>query len=159
MSVGLAAGRFLTELVEELVALVEHENLHVLHGDVVSSGEGEDTAGGADHDVGSVETLEHLDLAVHGLATVNDLSTDVLHELSEADDLSPDLVSKFASVAQNHGAAGLGVVGDCLKDGQHENCGFTHTGNGLAKHVLTEDCDGNAALLDVGGMFKPTVGD
>ena len=106
----------LTDLVEELVALVQNKHLQVRHGDVVALGQREDTAGSAHHDVGSVQTLEHLDLTVHGLATVDDLSANVLHELGEADDLILDLVSEFASVAQDHCAASLGVVRDRLQN-------------------------------------------
>jgi len=40
----------------------------------------------------------------------------VLHELSEANNFILDLVGQFAGVAQNEGAAWLGVIRDGLED-------------------------------------------
>lgn len=149
----------LTELVEQLVALVEHEDLHVGHGQVAALGQCEDTAGGAHHDVRSVKTLKQLDLGVHGLATVDDVGSEVLHELGEAVNLVLDLVGQFPGVAQNERVAGLGVVRNGLQGRQHEDGSLAHTGDSLAKDVLTELGHGDAALLHIGGVLETAVGD
>ena len=49
----------LTQLFQHLVALVEHKVLEILDGQLLGAGEGEDTAGGAHHDVRAV-VLQHL---------------------------------------------------------------------------------------------------
>lgn len=107
---------WLTNLIEEFVAFVKYKNLQVLHWHVLAIAEGKDTTRCADDDVGSVQTFEQLDLTVHWLATVDHLCAEVLHELSEANDFILDLVGQFAGVAQNEGAAWLGVIRDGLED-------------------------------------------
>lgn len=115
------------DLFEKFVAFVENERFQVLHWDVLLLGQGKDTAWGTDYDVWSVHALEELDLVVHGLTTVDDLGSQVLEELGEADDFVLDLVSKLASVAKDHGAAWLWIVTDSLEDAQHEHGSLTHT--------------------------------
>jgi hypothetical protein len=98
-------------------------------------------------------------VVVNGLATVDDFAANVFHELGEASELVLDLVSKFASVAHDEGGAGLGLVRDVLKDGQDEDGGLSHAGNGLAEGVHAEDSVGDAALLDIGGMLETAISD
>ena len=148
----------LTDLVKKLVALIKHKDLEVVQGQVASFGESKDAAGRSHDDVRRVDSLEELNVSVHRVSTINNLGADVLHVLGEADHLGADLVGQLASVAQNQGAADFGVVRDGVKDRQQEDCGLSHTGDGLAEHVLAEDSDGDTFLLDIGGVLKAAVG-
>lgn len=147
------------DLVEEAIALVQHENLQVVHGDVAALGQREDSSWGANHNVWRVQSLEHLDLAVHGLTTVDHLRAEFVHELGEALKLVLDLISEFSRVAQDEGTAHLGVVRNVLKRGEDEDGSLAHTGDSLAKDVLAKLGDWDAALLHIGGMLETAVSD
>lgn len=82
----------LTDLVKQLVALVKDEDFQVLHGHMATLCQGEDSARGTNHNVGGVETLQELDLGIHRLTTVDDISAQVFHKLGEAVDFLLDLV-------------------------------------------------------------------
>lgn len=122
-------------------------------------GKGKDTSGGAYNNMRSVQAFKKLNLTFHWLTTVDNLSSKILHELGEADDLIFDLVSQFAGMAYNHSTAGLGIVRNSLQDGQYKDGGLSHTRYSLAKDILAKDCNGNAALLYVRRMLKTAIGD
>ena len=151
--------RELTDIVEQLVALVKDEHLQVLDGKSLFARQVKDTAWGANDDVGSLIALEQLRMLLNGLATIDDLSADFLHELGESVELFLDLVSQLSGVAQNKSAAGRGAFANALQDGDHEDRRLTHSRHGLAEHVNAQHCLGNATLLDVRGVLKTTVGD
>lgn len=77
---------------EESIALVEHKHLEVAEVHLLLSDESKDTAGGSNNDVRRSGSLEEFDVVLDGLATVDDISADVLHVLGEALKLIRDLV-------------------------------------------------------------------
>lgn len=46
-----------------------------------------------------------------------------------------------------------------MEDSQHKHGSLTHTRDGLAEDVVTEDGVGDAALLDLTGMLETAIGD
>lgn len=117
----------LTDLVEEFVAFIEDEHLKVLHGEGLLSGQVQDTAWGSYNDVRCLVALEKLYLGANGLATIDDLSTDIFHELCEPLELCLNLICELTGVAYNEGRAWLRVVTNALEDGDHEDCSLTHS--------------------------------
>lgn len=83
----------------------------------------------------------------------------MLHKLGEAKDLFLNLISQFASVAQDHSAACLRILRNRLENRKNKNSGLAHTRDSLAKHIVSKDSDWNAALLNVGGMLKTAISD
>lgn len=134
-------------MIEELVTLVKHEDLQVIHAKGLVAYKVEDTAWGTDDDVRGSQTLEHLDMVGLGLTTEDDLGADVLHELCESIKLSLDLVGELSVVRQDEGAAGLRVCSQVLEDGEHKDSGLTHSRDSLAEHINAEDGLGDALLL------------
>ena len=149
----------LTDIVEELVAFVEHEHFEVLNRQGLLAGQVQDAAGGANNNVRGLVALQELNLLFNRLSAVNDFRAELVHELGESIELLLDLVRKLACVAQHKCAARSGAITDALEDSNHEDGGLAHTRDGLAENVNTKHCFGNASLLDVRRMLKTAVGD
>lgn len=149
----------LTDIVEKFVALVKNEDLQVVHWNMASLCKVKSTAWSSNDDMRRVQTLEKFDLLILWLTTIDDLSADLVHELGEALKFVFDLVGQFTSVAQDEGTAGLWILRDDLESSENKDGGLSHTGHGLTKNILTEFGDWDASLLDIGWMFKTTVGD
>lgn len=88
--------------------------------------ESQDTARGANNNVGGIIAFEQLNVDVDWLATVDDFTADLLGELCEAIQLVFYLVSQLSRVAEDDGAARLGVVAEVLKDCQQEHRCLAH---------------------------------
>lgn len=141
----------LTELLEELVALIENE---VLDGGSVESlvpDEGVESSRSSDDDVRAlVLGLEDLDIVLDLGSSVEDRSSKVGHELGESSVLVLDLVGELSGVAENDDGD-LSIDGlDLLKGGEDEDGGLSHSGLGLAEDVHSEDRLRNTLLLDCG---------
>ena len=139
----------LTELLEELVALIENE---VLDGGSVESlvpDESVESSRSSDDDVRAlVLGLEDLDVVLDLGSSVEDRSSKVGHELGESSVLVLDLVGELSGVAENDDGD-LSIDGlDLLKGGEDEDGGLSHSGLGLAEDVHSEDRLGNTLLLD-----------
>lgn len=136
---------------QELVALIEHEVLHLrqVQG-LLGRGEVQNTAGGADDDVGHLHLQGgHVGLDVD--SSVEHAGLDVGQVLGEALVLLLDLEGQLAGVAQHDDVdlAGHGV--QQVQRGEHEHGGLAHTGLGLADDVLAEDGVGDALVLNYSG--------
>lgn len=116
----------LTSLFEHLVALIENEDLEVGEVEVTLLNESEDSARGADNDVGSLETLEHLDVVNNGDTAINNFGSHVLELSLESVELFVDLVGELSVVAENDGRHRLGVFRELMKDGEHEDRSLSH---------------------------------
>lgn len=140
----------LTDTFEDSIALVEDEHLDVLgwHGLVL--GEGEDSSWGSDDNVwGSCWVLEQLLVSSEGLAAIDDGGAELLHVSGHAVELTLDLVGELTVMAEDHGGDGCWVLVDALKDGQNKDSGLSHTRDGLAEDVDSEDGLWDALLLDI----------
>ena len=145
----VSKGRVLTSVVEQLVALVQHKHLQVLHWDYLLVSERKDTARCSYNDVRGGQAFKKLDLGIDWLTTVDNLTADIFQEFGEAYDFLFNLVSKLSCVAENDGTCWLGVLNHVLKNGKHEDCSLSH-----ARYCLTEDVGAehgywDASLLDV----------
>ena len=116
----------LTDVLENLVALVENEHLEVVKVESLVFGEMEDSAWRANDDVRAVGTLEELLLLLEGLTTEDALSLHIGQEFGKASKFSLDLESQLAGVSQNEGSAGLGVVLEAVKHREHEDGSLAH---------------------------------
>lgn len=139
----------LTQLLEDLVALVDDKVAHRREVERALVGELLDAPRGADDDRGRVALeLGALLLDVEAAEVVADL--DVGHELGEARELVADLVRELARVAEHDGEhLGL-VVGDLdlLQDRDHKHRRLAHARLGLAEHVVAHDRLRDALVLD-----------
>lgn len=140
-----------TNLVEHLVALIEHKALDVAQAKVLVANEGVETTRGGDDDVRvGLLVLEDVDVVLDGSTAVEHSSLDVRQVLAETCILVLDLESQLAGVAHNQDGA-LAVDGlDLLEGGQDEDGSFTKTRLGLAENVGSEDGLRDAVLLDCG---------
>ena len=139
-----------TKLLEDIVTLVDDKVLEVLEVQLALVHELEDTAGGADEDVGR-GLLQDGDVLLLGLTSAEVLDPDVLHVLGEALVLLHDLERELAGVAedQHQNLALLGFVDiELLEGGNDEDGGLAHSTLGLAEDVVSEDGLGNALLLN-----------
>jgi len=109
----------------------------------------ENTARSTDNNVGRIITFKKFDVGVDWLAPIDDLTADVLRELSEAVQLVFYLISELSGVAKDDGTAGLGVFTQVLKDCQQEHGCFSHAGNGLAQNVYAKNGFWDASLLHI----------
>lgn len=125
---------------------------------MLALGEGKDSTGRSNDNVRcGLLVLEQLDVVVHGLATVDDLCADLRHVLREALKLVLYLISQLAGVAQDQGAAGLGLFRKVLQHGEHEHGCLSHTRDSLTKDVHSEDGLRDAFLLDVRWVLKTAI--
>lgn len=139
----------LTNLVEHLVALVEHEDAHTSQAQVLVPDEGLQTTRGADNDVRvRVLVLEDLGILGDGSTTVEDTRLDVGHVLAEAAVLVLDLEGQLTSVAHNQDGALSSDRLNLLQRGQDEHGRLSETGLGLADDVTSEEGLGDTGLLD-----------
>lgn len=146
----------LTELLEEAVALVEHEVLELVELDVALGHEGLDAARGGNDDVGAV-VREERDVLALGDAAVNDGRLDARKVLGEAVVLALDLVRELARVAHDeHG--NLAVDGlQLVQRGEHEHGRLAHARLGLADHVHAQHGLRDALLLYLRGVLEAAV--
>lgn len=149
----------LTNFFEHLVALVENEDLEVGEVEVALLDKSEDSPGGANDDVGLLETLEEGDVLLDGDTSEDDFGSDVRGVLEEADEFFVDLIGKLSVVAQDHGRDGLGVLRKLLEGGEDEDSSLSHAGLCLAENVDSHHGVGDAFLLDLRGVLETTVGD
>mmetsp|Transcript_72532 Transcript_72532/g.204544 ORF Transcript_72532/g.204544 Transcript_72532/m.204544 type:complete len:203 (-) Transcript_72532:224-832(-) len=146
------------QLVQALVALVEHELGQFVKLEVLLPTEAKHTAGCSDQDVGAA-ILEHLLVLDDGHTTVEDAGLDVGEVLREAVELVFDLVGKLAGVADHEGLHGLLRGIDLLQAGQDEDGRLAHAGLGLAENVSAQDGLRDALMLDLGGVLEAAVHD
>lgn len=140
-----------TNLLEYLVALVDHKALDIAQTKVLVANEGVKTAGSGDDDVRvSSLVLENRDVVLDGSTTVEDRGLNVRQVLAETCVLVLDLESQFTGVANNHDRALAVHRLNLLKGGQDENGSFTKTRLGLTENVGSENGLRNAVLLDCG---------
>lgn len=149
----------LTNLVEEFVALVKYEHGKVGEVEGLVAGKSKDTSGGTDNDVRGSKALEHLNLVVDRDTTIDDLGSDVFHELGETGEFVLNLVCKLTSVAKNKSTAGFGIFRQVLEDSKYENGGLSHTRYSLAKDILSQHCFRDTLLLDIRRMLETAIGD
>jgi len=149
----------LTHVLKKLITFIKHEHLQVLHLKGFVTCQSQNTAGGADDNVGRIITFKQFYVGVDWLASIDDFTADVLGELGEAVQLIFDLISELSCVAKDDCTAGLGVVTQVLKDCQKEHCCLSHAGNGLAQNVDAEDGFWDASLLHIGGVLKTAIND
>ena len=149
----------LTNILEYLIALIEDEDLEVLQVEGLVLSKMENTAWGADNDVGSVGSLEHLLLLIERLSTKDALGSNSWDELRKTSEFTLDLVGELTGVSKHDDRAGLGVLTEAVKGGEDEDGSLSHTRDSLAEDINTHDCLGDTLLLDVRGMLKTTVDD
>lgn len=148
------------ELLEHLVALVEHELLQLRDVEHLLVDERQDAAGRADDDVRLV-VLERLDVLVDVDAAVEDGGAHLRQVLLEAVELVADLEGELARVAHDERlhavvlVAGLDV--ELLQHRQHEDRRLAHARLGLAQNVVAENRLGNALVLHLGRVLEATV--
>jgi hypothetical protein len=149
-----------TELLEQLVALVEDKVLDGRAVEGLVADEGVEPAGRADDNVRAlVLGLERLDVGLDRGAAVENARPELGHELGEAGVLVLDLVGELAGVAEDDDGD-LAVDGlDLLERGQDEDGRLAHARLGLAENVHTEDRLGDALLLHLGRVLKAEVRD
>lgn len=95
---------------KDFIALIDYEYLEVAEVEVLLLGEGQDSTGGADDDVGGLDALQHLDVVGDGQAAVEHLSHQLRQVLSETSKLILYLVGKLSGVADDKGWDWLGVL-------------------------------------------------
>lgn len=139
----------LTDLVENLVALIEHEALDVAETQVLVAYQGVETTRSGDDDVRELLlVLELVDVVLDGSTTVEDGGLDIRQVLAETSVLVLDLVGQLTGVAHDDNRALAGDRLDLLKGSQDEDGSFTETRLGLTKNVGSKDSLRNAGLLD-----------
>ena len=123
--------------------------------------QGKDSAGGSNHDVGGLLwVFEQLNILVDWHTAVKSGASDLLEVLRESIELLLDLVRKLSRVAENEGASWLRIIlVNLVEDGKDEDGGLSHSGDSLAKDVLTGHGCWDALLLDLGRMLETALGD
>lgn len=116
----------LTDLFKKFVALVKNKDLKSGHREVTVSAERKNSAWGTNHNMGCVQTFEKLNLSIHGLTTINYFSAQRFHKLGETNDFILNLIGKLSGVAQNHSAAGFGVIRNCLQNRKNKDSCLSH---------------------------------
>ena len=149
----------LTDVVEDLVALVENEHLKVVQIECFVLGQMKDTAWGADNDVGRLWALQQLFLLLEGLAAQNALRSNVGDEFGETGEFALNLVGELSSVGKDEDTGRLGALTDAVKRGEDEDGSLAHTRDGLAKDVDAHDGLGDALLLHVTRMLETAIND
>lgn len=150
------------ELLEHLVALVEHKLLELGDVEVLLVDERQHAAGRADDDVRLV-VLERRDVLLDADAAVEDGGAHLRQVLLEAVKLVADLERELARVAHHqrlHAAvlvAGLDV--ELLQHRQHKHGRLAHARLGLAQHVVAQNRLGNALVLHLGRVLEAAVDD
>lgn len=152
----------LTELIQHLVALVQHKVLDLCSIQLLVPRQREHSPGRADGNVRARLLLaELLDVGRDGRSAVEDLGADIGHELGEPQELVLDLEGELSGVAQDDDRrlAVDRLTGvepssrarqralHLLQGGQDEDGGLTHTRLGLAEDVRAEDGLRDALLL------------
>jgi len=95
---------------EQSVTLIKNKHLEVAQVEVLLADELKDTARGSHDDVWRLKALQEFDVILDGLSTVDDISAYLGHVLGEALELILDLVGQLTGMAEDDGAAGLGVL-------------------------------------------------
>jgi len=95
-------------------------------------------------------------------STVKDSGFDFWNVLGEAFVFVCDLECEFSGVTQYKDRYLVFASGKCgwveLVEGcKYEYCGFAHTGFSLTYNIHSEDCLGDAFVLDFGWMFESAV--
>lgn len=103
--------------------------------------------------------LEHLLVLFDRNTTIDGLRLHIESVLAETFEFLLDLMGQLAGVAQDQRTHGVRILLQTVKDRDAEDRGFTHTGFGLAKQVVTQEGVGNTLLLDFGRVFESAVSD
>lgn len=149
----------LTNLVQHLVALVEHEDADTAQTQVLVANKSVQTSRCTDNDVRvGVLVLEDLGILLDGSATIEDASLDVWHVLGEPVVLVADLESQLTSVAHDQDRTFAGNGLDLLKSCEDENRSLTETRLGLADDITSEKRLGDTCLLNCTGDRKSEFG-
>mmetsp|Transcript_67655 Transcript_67655/g.209187 ORF Transcript_67655/g.209187 Transcript_67655/m.209187 type:complete len:267 (+) Transcript_67655:509-1309(+) len=146
------------ELVQALVALVQHKLRQLVELQVLVAQEAEHAAGGADQDVGAT-VPEHLAVPRDGYAAVHDARLHVLEVLGKAVELVLDLVGQLPRVADDQRPDGLLRGIQLLQTGEHEDGRLAHAGLGLAKHVRAQNGLRDALVLDLRRVLETAIYD
>jgi hypothetical protein len=149
----------LTCVVEQLVALVQHKHLQVVHRNNLALSERKNTTGCSYNNVRRVQSLKKLLLVSDWLSAINDFGANIFKELREANDFIFDLVRELPRVAKNDSAGWLRIIIDVLQDSENKDSCLAHAGDSLAEDVGAEHGYWNTPLLNVRGMFETTVYD
>lgn len=126
----------LTNLVEHLVALIEHESLDVAQTELLVANQCVETSWGSDDDVWvGVFAGQEFDILLHWGTSVEDCSLDVGHVLAEAGVFVLDLVRQFTGMTHDeHG--GFAIDGlNLLESRKNEDSRLSQSGFGLAENV------------------------
>ena len=151
--------RKLTDVVEDLVALVENEHLKVVQIERFVLGQMKDAAWGANDNVGRLGALQQLFLLLEGLATQNTLRPYVRDEFGETGEFALNLVGELSSVGEDQDTGRLGALADAVEGGEDEDGSLAHTRDGLAKDVDAHDSLGDALLLHVTRVLETAIND
>mmetsp|Transcript_105623 Transcript_105623/g.278915 ORF Transcript_105623/g.278915 Transcript_105623/m.278915 type:complete len:452 (-) Transcript_105623:37-1392(-) len=146
------------QLVQALVALVEHELRQFVEFQVLFAEEAEDAAGSADQDL-RAGLLEHLLVLANGDAAIDNATLHVREVLGEAVELVLDLVRELTRVADHHSPDDLFTRIDLLQARQDKDRRLAHARLGLAEHIGAEDGLRDALVLHLGGVLEAAVHD
>jgi hypothetical protein len=145
-------GTNLTNLIEHLVAFIQHEDADCPQTKVLVTDQRIKTAGGTDDNVGvGILVLEDLGVLGDGRATVEHSRLDIRHVLAETVVLVANLEGQFTGVAHDQDRTLAGDRLDLLQRRENEDSRLTKSGLGLADNVTSQHGLGNAGLLHCSG--------
>jgi hypothetical protein len=107
--------------------------------------------------VGWLWPFKNFNIFLHLDSPKEDFRSDVWQMFGEPFHFFFDLVSEFSDVTENQCRTRLWVFFKLLQNRNEKHCGLSHTGYGLAEDVSADDGLGDALLLHLRRMLKPTV--
>ena len=138
-----------TDLVQHLIALIEHESLHASEPELFLSDQRVETARCSDDNMWvSLLILQHLLVLLDIGTAVEHSRLDLWHVLAEALIFVADLECELTRVAHDEDRGFASDWLDLLKGAENEDCRLSETGLGLAEYIGTENRLRNADLLD-----------
>mmetsp|Transcript_59286 Transcript_59286/g.168586 ORF Transcript_59286/g.168586 Transcript_59286/m.168586 type:complete len:469 (-) Transcript_59286:2-1408(-) len=146
------------QLVQALVALVEHELGQLVELQVLLAKKAEDAAGRTDQNL-RAGLLEHLLVLANGDAAIDNATLHVREVLGEAVELVLDLVRELTRVADHHSPDDLFTRIDLLQARQDKDRRLAHARLGLAEHIGAEDGLRDALVLHLGRVLEAAVHD
>ena len=113
--------------------------MKVVQVQVLFFGQLEDSSWGSDNDVRWLVSLEDLDIFSLWHSSKEHFRSDIWRVFGESQEFLLDLVGQLSGVAKDKSGVWLGVLVQLLEDREDKDSSLSHSGDGLADDVSSND--------------------